>query len=197
MTFNAKNLNYGMSAIRLYTFISLTRNTDPKEPPFLRRLKGEYEEGDPSRHERPFARPKKHKIPDEDDDKPTYVDGTCQNAISKADYDALMNPKKFEQEAERSPSSSPILQNRQIEEHVTSASDRLDHEVPPSRSETSIGGNSKKKLVKVIRYDGKSAFSSPIGNPSSAIDSGRISKSRKKEKKPKEIKLSFDEDDGK
>lgn len=108
-----------------------------------------------------------------------------------------MNPKKFEQEAERSPSSSPILQNRQIEEHITSGSGHLDHEVPPSRSEASIGGNSKKKSVKVIRYDGKSAFISPIGNLSSAIDRGRISKYRKKEKKAKEIKLSFDEDDGK
>lgn len=142
-----------------------------------------------------MARPKKHKISD-DDDEPTYVDENSQNAISKADYDALMNPQKLEKEEERSANSPPTSQNRQLREDATSSNDHLDQEVLPSRLEASIGGISKKRLAKIIGEDGKSAQSSPNENPS-VIESGGISKLNKKEKKAKKVKLSFDEDDGK
>lgn len=196
MTFNAKNLSYGMFAIMVYTIAALTRDKDPKEPAFLRRLRGEYGDGDSARHERPLARPRKHKISDDDDDEPTYVDGDSQNAISKADYDVMMNPNKLEKEEGRSAPSSPISQIRQKEEHATIGNCHLDHEPPPPQLEASIGGNAKKRLAKIIGDDGKSAHSSPNGNPS-MTDSGSISKSKKKPTKAKKIKLSFDEDDGK
>lgn len=143
-----------------------------------------------------MARPKKHKISDDDDDEPTYVDENSQNAISKADYDALMNPQKLEKEEERSANSPPTSQNRQMKEDAISSNDHLDQEVPPSQLEASIGGSSKKRLAKIIGGDGKSAQSSPNENPS-MIDSGSISRFKKKEKKVKKVKLSFDEDDGK
>lgn len=177
MTFNAKNLSY-----------------DRNEPAFLRRLRGEHGDGEPARHERSLARPRKHKTSD-DDDEPTYVDGNSQNTISKIDYDALMNPKKLEKEEETSASSSPRSQSLQMEEHATIGNDHLD-EIPPSQLKASIGGNPKKRLAKVIGDDGKSAHSSPNGNPP-ALDSGSISKSKKKEKKAKKIILSFDEGDEK
>lgn len=195
MTFNAKNLSYGMFEIMSYTITALTRNTDPKEPAFLRRLRGEHGIADSARHERPLTRPKKHKISDDDDDEPTYVDGNSQNAISKADYDALMNPQKLEKE-ERIGSSSPVSQDCQMEKHATTSNDGLEHEVPPSQLLASIGGNSKRRLAKIIGVDGKSAHSSPTENPS-VIDSGSISKFKKKEKKTKKMKLSFDENDDK
>lgn len=195
MTFNAKNLSYGMFEIMVHTITALTRNTDPKEPAFLRRLRGEHGNADSARHDRPLARPKKHKISDDDDDEPTYVDGNSQNAISKADYDTLMNPQKPEKD-ERSGSSSPISQSCQMEKHATMSNDRLEHEVPPSQLVASIGGNSKRRLAKTIGHDGKSAHRSPNENPS-VIDSGSISKFKKTVKKTKKMKLSFDEDDGK
>ncbi|MCJ1463525.1 hypothetical protein MMC07_002133 [Pseudocyphellaria aurata] len=184
MTFNAKNLIYGI-------------DTDSTQPAFLRRLRSEIGDGDSARHKRPLARPRKHIISDDDDDdEPTYVDGNNQNAISKADYDALMNPKKLEKEEERSASSSPITQNRQIEEHASVGEAHLNHEAPPSQLEASIGGNSKKRLAKIVGDVSESVPSSPKGNPST-IDSGSISGFKKKEKKAKKIKLSFDEDDRK
>ncbi|MCJ1425359.1 hypothetical protein MMC29_003257 [Sticta canariensis] len=198
MTFNAKNLNYGMFAIMVYTLTALTKVTDPKEPAFLRRLRDEYGDRNPARHERPLARPKKHRISDDDDDddEPTYVDGISQNVVSKANYDALMNPKRLEKEEERSSSTSPNQRNLQIEKHATIGNHHLDPEVPPSQLGANIGGNLKKRLPKIVGDDGKLAHGMSNGNPP-VVDSGSISKSRKKEKKAKKIKLSFDEDDGK
>lgn len=185
-----------MACLQLwYTLTALTKVTDPKEPAFLRRLRGEYGDGDSARHERPLARPKKHRISD-DDDEPTYVDGISQNVVSKADYDALMNPKRLEKEEERSSSTSPNQRNLQIEKHATIGNDHSDPEVPPSQLEAKIGGNSKKRLAKIVGDDGKSAQGMSNGNLP-VVDSGSTSKSRKKEKKAKKIKLSFDEDDGK
>lgn len=193
MTFNAKNLSYGMFPIKVCT-TSLTRDTDRNEPTFLRRLRVEHGDGEPARHECPLARPRKHKTSDDDDDEPTYVDGNSQNTISKIDYDTLMNPKKLEKE-ETSASSSRRSQSLQMEDHATIGNDHLD-EIPPSQLKASIGGNPKKRLAKVIGDDGKSAHSSPNGIPP-ALDSGSISKSKKKEKKAKKIKLSFEEGDEK
>ena len=197
MTFNAKNLNYGMFAIMVYTRITLTKATDPKEPAFLRRLRDEYGNENSARHERPLARPKKHRISDgDDDDEPTYVDEISQNVVSKANYDAPMNLKRLEKEEERSSSTSPNQRNLQIEKHATIGNDDLDPEIPPSQLEANIGGNLKKRLPKIVGDDGKSAHGMSNRNPP-VVDSGSISKSRKKEKKAKKMKLSFDEDDGK
>lgn len=179
-----------------YTLTALTKVTDPKEPAFLRRLRGEYGDGDSARHERPLARPKKHRIDDDDDDEPTYVDGISQNVVSKANNDALMNPERLEKEEERSSSTSPNQRNLQIEKHATIGNDHSDPEVPPSQLEANIGGNLKKRLPKIVGDDGKSAHGMSNGNPP-VVDSGSISKSRKKEKKAKKIKLSFNEDDEK
>lgn len=78
MAFNAKNLSY-----------------DRSEPAFLRRLKGEATAGrDTDRHERPAIRPRgraRHSAND-DDDAPTYVLEESGDALSKAEYEALVNP---------------------------------------------------------------------------------------------------------
>lgn len=182
-------------SIMALTLDALTKDTDSKQPAFLLRLRSEYGDGDSARHQRPLARPRKHKI-DDDDDEPTYVDGNNQNAISKADYDALMNPKRLEKEEERSASSSPLSQNRQMEELASIGKAHLNHEAPPSQLEASIGGNLKKRLAKIVGNVSESAHSSPKGNPST-VDSGPVSNFKKKEKKTKKIRLSFDEDDRK
>ena len=195
MTFNAKNLSYGMFLMMVYTLTALTKMTDPKEPAFLRRLRGEYGGGDSARHERPLARPKKQRTSD-DEDEPTYVDGISQNIVSKASYDALMNPKRLDIEEERSSSMSPNQRDLQIEKHATISKDNLDPEVPPSQLEVQIGGNPKKRIAKIVGGDEKSAHDMLNWDPL-VVDRGSISKSRKKEKKAKKMRLSFDEDDGK
>lgn len=69
--------------------------TDRSEPAFLRRLKGEATGGrDSDRHERPVARPRgRAKQPgDDEEDGPTYVLEENGDALSKAEYEALVNP---------------------------------------------------------------------------------------------------------
>ncbi|KAK7537864.1 hypothetical protein IWX49DRAFT_590519 [Phyllosticta citricarpa] len=78
MAFNAKNLSY-----------------DRSEPAFLRRLKGEATgDRDTDRHERPVARPRgRARQPgDDEDDGPTYVLEESGDALSKAEYEALLDP---------------------------------------------------------------------------------------------------------
>ncbi|KAK8157230.1 hypothetical protein IWX90DRAFT_489437 [Phyllosticta citrichinensis] len=79
MAFNAKNLSY-----------------DRSEPAFLRRLKGEATAGrDTDRHERPAIRPRgqaRQSANDDADDAPTYVLEESGDALSKAEYEALVSP---------------------------------------------------------------------------------------------------------
>lgn len=171
----------------------LTEDTESKEPAFLRRLRGEYGSGDSSRHERPLARPKKHKISDDDDDEPTYVDGDSLNIISKAEYDTLQNLTEPEKTIEKCTAPLPISQTGPKERENITAPEQLDHAVASRQLEASIGGNARKRLAKVIGDDGESAENPPDQSfPSN--DAGSISGLGKKGKKSKKIKLSFQEE---
>ena len=171
----------------------LTEGIEAKEPAFLHRLRGEYRSGDASRHEHPLARPKKHKIADDEDDEPIYVDGDSLNTVSKAEYEALQTHTEPQKTVESCTASLPFSQTRPTEQENNAPADQLDVAVPSRQLEASIGGNSKKRLAKVIGEDGKSD-ENPSDQNLPSRDARSISGLRKKGNKVKKIKLSFQED---
>lgn len=165
----------------------LTESTESKEPAFLRKLRSEHGSGDSSRHERPLARPRKHTTADDRDDDPVFVDGDSHNTISKTEFDALRIHTEPKETNKNGALSLPVTSASPPEQENTTNPDQLDHKIPLKQLEASIGRSSKKRLAKVIYDDGESAET-----PSN--DVGNISDSRKKAKKARNIKLSFQEE---
>ncbi|MCJ1247338.1 hypothetical protein MMC30_004552 [Trapelia coarctata] len=173
MSFNAKNLTY-----------------ESKEPSFLRKLKSEYGGNNSGRHERPLARPRKQKGADEDeDDEPTYVVDGGRDTLTKAEYDALMNPQdeavsqaKGVRDGEATESANGSAESTRI------ATDQAEDLPQPAKKEVvaTIGGTGKRRIAKVVGDD-------PEGDEGK--EDRKPAASAKKAAKPKKkVKLSFDEE---
>ena len=186
MSFNAKNLSYGMSA-RPMVWLVLNSPIESKEPNFLRKLRSEVGRGISDRHERPLARPKMQKNEDEDD-QPTYVDEDSHDTISKADYDTLTSRSNdhTEEHGQDLAIKRPLNQsNGNLEKDVDKSNEPR---LPDTTNQgmTVIGTSYKKRLAKIVVED----------------DDRRETEQRKdlysdgkkpKVKKSKKVKLSFDE----
>jgi hypothetical protein len=151
----------------------LTLTSDAKQPAFLQKLRGQY--GDNSgRLERPALRPTRLKVnKDDDDDEPIYVDEESKEVISKEEYKTLVGESGLKGEGEDSA------------EKDKSASDEAKSQADTAGKQsnlTEVGGQKKRKQIKVVGEDkaeGEEAQPKPFA---------------KKSKKPKKIKLSFDEE---
>ncbi|KXG47712.1 uncharacterized protein PGRI_015820 [Penicillium griseofulvum] len=147
---------------------------DAKQPAFLQKLRGQY--GDNTgRLERPALRPTRLKVnKDDDDDEPTYLDEESNEVISKEEYKALVEESgpKGEDEASNLKDNSAGDQDKSQTEHSTSKQNNL----------TEVGGQRKRKQAKVVGEDNAEAEEV---QPKATL---------KKSKKPKKIKLSFDEE---
>ncbi|KAJ5200330.1 hypothetical protein N7491_008868 [Penicillium cf. griseofulvum] len=147
---------------------------DAKQPAFLQKLRGQY--GDNTgRLERPALRPSRLKVnKDDDDDEPTYLDEESNEVISKEQYKALVDESgpKGEDEAGNLKDNSTGDQDKSQSELFTSKQNNL----------TEVGGQRKRKQAKVVGEDNAEA------------EDVQPKVTSKKSKKPKKIKLSFDEE---
>ncbi|KAJ5782700.1 hypothetical protein N7457_004474 [Penicillium paradoxum] len=147
---------------------------DAKQPAFLQKLRGQY--GDNTgRLERPALRPTRLKVnKDDGDDEPTYVDEESNEVISKEQYEALVSESALKQEDENGSSTK---------EKPTGDENKSPEELAPTKQSnlTEVGGQRKRKQAKVVGEDKAEAEEAQP-------------KVAKKSKKPKKIKLSFDEE---
>lgn len=127
-------------------------------------------------------RPRKAKDPkDEEDDEPIYVDEESNEVISKEEYKALVKGD--------GPEDDPVDKD-------ASTADDQDKLKPQSGTATSkqsnlteIGGQKKRKQVKVVGEDSK-----PESEETQPKEAQPKTAATRKPKKAKKIKLSFDEE---
>jgi hypothetical protein len=157
--------------VRYHTLIGVS---DAKQPAFLQKLRGQY--GDNSgRLERPALRPTRLKVNnDDDDDEPTYVDEESNEVISKEEYKALVGESGSKEVGEDATSAK---------DPSTPSEDKLEAALGPTKQSnlTEVGGQRKRKQVKVV------------GEDKAEAEEVQPKAASKKSKKPKKIKLSFDE----
>ena len=169
-----------------YQVMQSNNKVEPNEPAFLRRLKSEYQGGDPARHERPPARPRKHVREGEDDDQPTYVLEGSQNTLSKAEYEALMGVSRDCKLEGTEAASSPQLVHVD-DKRVGTKTEISDDTGTANQKTASIGCLNKRRLAKIIAEDDD--------RPESIADEDSTQIIKKpKVKKAKKVKLSFDEE---
>lgn len=153
----------------------LTCYADAKQPAFLQKLRGQYGDGT-GRLERPALRPTRLKVNnDDDDDEPTYLDEESNEVISKEEYKALVGesgPKGEDEAGESAKDKSTGDQDKSQTEVSTNKQNNL----------TEVGGQRKRKKAKVVGEDNAEA------------EEVLPKATSKKSKKPKKIKLSFDEE---
>ncbi|KAJ5356587.1 hypothetical protein N7517_011196 [Penicillium concentricum] len=146
---------------------------DAKQPAFLQKLRGQY--GDNSgRLERPALRPTRLKVKDDDDDdEPTYLDEESNEVISKEEYKALVGESGPKEQGEASNSKDNSTDQ-----------DKSQTDLPTGKQNnlTEVGGQRKRKQAKVVGEDNAEA------------EEVQPKATTKKSKKPKKIKLSFDEE---
>ncbi|KAJ5977951.1 hypothetical protein N7501_001293 [Penicillium viridicatum] len=148
---------------------------DAKQPAFLQKLRGQY--GDNTgRLERPALRPTRLKVnKDDDDDEPTYIDEESNEVISKEEYKALVGENSPKGEGEAGDSAK---------DNFTGNQDKSQAELSTSKQNnlTEVGGQRKRKQAKVV------------GEDKAEAEEVQPKATSKKPKKPKKIKLSFDEE---
>ena len=193
---NAKNITYGKS---VYAFIALQhvidRLIEKGEPAFLRRLRGQYGGSnlDSPKHDQGVARPKKRLLLEEcDEDSPVYIDDTTRHTLSQEEYDALI---KSDHEPVREPSDTEDVNK------ISTLGDKPTQgqqgspgqaEPPPAMScdikgVASVGAKKKRRTGLVVGDDEEEPADSST-KPLTEV--GKVRK-----KKPKRIKISFDDSD--
>ena len=184
MSYNAKNLSYGM-ALPKFTLLSLTY-PETNEPPFLQRLRNQY--GDTSgRLERPIARPRKPKDDNGDDDEPTYVDEESNEVISKEEYESLVRESNQKENADAT-GDSATQDDSAPKTHTDEST--AENEPPTTKQNLAeIGGQKKRKQAKVVGED-----NAPEAPESKEEPKEKAASQKPKQKKKKKIKLSFDEE---
>ena len=158
--------------------------TESKEPAFLQRLRGEYGGEGSGRHERPLARPRKLRDPNDlDDDAPTYVDEQNQDVVSKEAYETLIS--KGESTVPDSAESPPLEATKEIVQ-AASADKALEQDSRTRNDIAAIGGSRKRRQAKVVQAEDEAIQASHM---QSTEKDGKASDRRKTRKK---IKLSFE-----
>ena len=141
MSFNAKNLSYGMFSHIHQVGVFIDWSLESKEPAFLRRLRSEHAASDTGRHERPLARPRKLGDAGKfDDDGPTYVDEQNHEVITRDAYEALVSKA-----GTAAPESEKPMEPEFSEAATTGESPK--EEVSSKETTAAIGLSTKKKKV--------------------------------------------------
>ncbi|KAL8908925.1 MAG: hypothetical protein Q9207_000501 [Kuettlingeria erythrocarpa] len=184
MSLDAKNLTYGCSPLHVAGVIELIPGPESNEPAFLRKLKSQYGDTDPIRHQRQLARPKKWGTSDEkDDEDPIYIQETDPHEpISRADCNALLEATT----TDRLSGDKAQTRGRADSTNEIAPPPNPDPEGPVSQSVV-IGAASKKRSIKIVGKDDPSHR-----RPKSKDEPGATGKqSQKNAKRPK---LSFEEE---
>lgn len=171
MAFNAKNLHY-----------------ERQEPAFLRRLRSENTS---DRHNVSFARPRKPRLEDGDDDKPTIVDEQGENLTEKEYQDLLHGTTEdatVSKDVSTAAKPDPESENQRALPDGTD-----DMNIEREKRHFAISNFPKKrKQVKAIGAETEpEPECSKVECDSS--DAKRDDESETKRRKKKKIKLSFDD----
>ena len=195
---NAKNITYGKSAHALVASEQgIDLFTEKGEPAFLRRLRGQYGgfNLNSPRQDQGVARPKKRLLSEDcDEDSPVYIDDTTRNTLSQEEYDALI---KSDHEPVKEPLESEDVDKRsKIGDRSTQGQQDSPGQVgpPPAMScdvkgVASVGAKKKKRTGIVVRDDEEEPVDDIITKSSKEIEKVR-------KKKPKRIKISFEDNYG-
>jgi Domain of unknown function (DUF4604) len=146
------------------------------EPAFLRKLRGQYGDGDSFQ---PAPRPRKAKEND-DEDAPVYVDEETNEAISKEDYESLVHGT----EAKGETTGDSTEEGKESTDPAKSAEQVPSEEAKTQPNLAEIGTQKKRRKARVIHDD------EPVEDESRHKDNPAVPKPNAKRKK---IKLSFDE----
>jgi hypothetical protein len=173
----------------MHIVISSNFLIEAAEPSFLRRIKAQIggEDGDPDRHARQLARPKRARN-DDDDDGPTYVDEESHDNVSKEDYEKLLKGDEV-----KSLESGKLEVDSTHKDEQDPKDDQARVEIPSNGKKeavASIGVASKRKQVKVVGDGPEDSDVATEKQKNSVKPSIDMKKSTKKAKK---VKLSFDE----
>ena len=153
-------------------------------------VRGEHGVHDPSRHERPLARPRKQVQEEEKDEQPTYVMAGSQDTLSKAEYEALVATNDADKQDEKA--VPPSTEAHHGIEKAELSKDEVTREAALVKQRVAgIGSSSKRRLAKVVGEDEeKGDGSTPHKNDSRNKDN------KIRAKKGKKMKLSFDAGEG-
>lgn len=136
------------------------------------------------RHEHPVPRPRKPKDID-DDDAPVYVDEETNEALSKEDYEQLVNGTEGKDE---STDKDKEGLDKLVDSSNTKSTETAGEDTKPQQNLAEIGTQKKRRKAKVIQED------EVLEDESRTKDSSATSKpSAKSSAKRKKIKLSFEE----
>lgn len=165
---------------------------DSSLPPFLQRLRaqnsGYGDDGDPDRHERPLARPKKAKNPDEDDG-PTVVDESGETMTNEEYEKQLKGTAEGEEEGGN-------VTGELKGDGLPEASGALPADSGPRVEQKVTDGTAvkKRKVGKVVGDDDEDDNNDTKDD---AAEKGTVKKIAKKaKKKAKPIKLAFEDEEG-
>jgi hypothetical protein len=175
MSFKSKDLQY-----------------DDRQPAFLRRLRGEISGSvdDPDRQINPVARPKgsSRLKNDDEDDGPTYVMEDTNESLSKAEYEALVNGNKDDENAKTAENADSTTRDGTTKDEPSRAKQKV----------AAVGGVAKKrKVAKIMGDEDAAGVDEKIAEESKfAVKASDLEAKRPaKKKKAKAIKLSFGDDE--
>ena len=135
-----------------------------------------------------MARPRKKVQEGEEDDEPTYVVEDSQDTLSKDEYQALVAADDADKEDEDTVHSSAKASHG-IEEAKSKKDEVTKEAVLVKEHVASIGGSTKRRLAKVVGDEEEEEDEAAPGKTDSAKDS-----KKRRVKKGKKMKLSFDEE---
>lgn len=155
-------------------------------PPFLQRLHAQKAgHGDPDRHERQLARPKRANAETEDDG-PTVIDESGET-VSKEELDKMTTTDTAADEVP----INELVKGDSIGDASPKASGAIQR---TSEQKLSDGTATKKRKVgRVVGDDDREDHASPTNENDAASNKHKLAKKVKKKVKP--IKLAFDNDD--
>ncbi|PGH27672.1 hypothetical protein AJ80_00687 [Polytolypa hystricis UAMH7299] len=171
MSFKAKNLSY-----------------ERNEPAFLRKLRGQYGEGDRAPQQRRPVKPKSH----DDDDEPTYVDEESNEIISKEEYKALLEggeggPTGEQNEGEEGKREGEDGEDKLSPENAKAKAAVELETARPVQQFGQIGGAKKRKQGRIVGESGQEEQREPP-------EQTETNRTANKPKKKRKIKLTFEEE---
>ncbi|KAK6381862.1 hypothetical protein LTR65_010959 [Meristemomyces frigidus] len=162
---------------------------DSTLPPFLQRLHDKSAgRGDTDRHERPLARPKRDKDPNEDDG-PTVIDETGET-LTKEEFAKLTDAQQPEGDVGGTVTGE-VDSGGEAAPLASGALPESKDEGKRAEQMTDGMASKKRKAAKVVG-DGEDA---PV-EMTTAVEQDVRKAAKKPKKKAKPIKLAFDDEDG-
>lgn len=175
---------------------------DTTLPPFLQRMQNAHtNSGLDGRHERAFARPKKARTAeDEEDDLPAFVDEETNESLSKEEYASLVGAAAVE-ESKPDDAGAGKEGSKEKDSNEGVAGEKAVIENVKSKDQgVGIGASKKRKVGKLIGSEEEGIKTGPRVAESTAkltalVDGKSKGEPIKPKKKVKKIKLSFGDDE--